>query len=162
MLIIDCTTYDDIRAALGVSDEDLEDVTLELALYANSLQADLEDIDINLPATYTTTKAIVAPSAIEARFLQAANVFATFSVAKQLSSSLPLFAAKQVTDSKAGVSRFDNSPYKEVIASIDREYARARNRLAQALAGIGTGTAAATARPYLSVASPASDPITGT
>lgn len=161
MQLTDYTAYDDIRATLGVSDEDLDDVTLALPIYSNLLQADLEDVDLNLPDTFTTTKAIASPSAIEARFMQAASVFATFSVAKQLCSSLPLFAAKSVTDNKAATTRFDN-PYKEVIVSVDKEYARARNRLAQALANIGTTTTAPTPRPYMSVAKPLSDPIMGT
>lgn len=161
MLLTDYTAYEDIRATLGVSDEDLEDATLALPIYLNLLQADLEDINLSLPETYATTKASLTPTPQEARFLQAASVFATFSVAKQLCSSLPLFAAKQVTDSKASVSRFDN-PYRDVVASVDREYVRARNRLAQALAAIGTVTGAVISRPYLSVVAPASDPITGT
>lgn len=159
MILTDYTTYNEVRAALGVSADDLEDVTLALALYANLLQADLEDVNIDLPATYATVKALTTPSAAQTRFLQAANVFATYAVAKRLTSSLPLFAAKQVTDSKAGVTRFDN-PYKDVIAEVGKSYEQARNRLSQALGAIGSSGTTSTARVFLSVVSPGYDPIT--
>lgn len=160
MALVDYTTRDDVRAVLGVSSEDLEDTTLDLATYWNLLLADLESIDETLPATYDTTKAIVTPSAAEARFLRAAQVFATFSVAKQLTASLPLFALKQASDSKATGERFAE-PYKETIAAVASQYDAARAALISALGAIGT-TATTTARVWMSVVSPASDPVTGT
>lgn len=155
------TTYADIRAALGVSDEDLEDETLALSLYADSLTQDLEDIALTLPDTIATTKANVTPTDNEVRFLTAARLFATYAVAKQLTAALPLFAAQQVSDSKATVQRFDN-PYRDTIKQVVDQYERTRNRLMASLTLIGTVTADATPRVYMGVSSPSSDPVTGT
>lgn len=155
------TTYADIRAALGVSAVELSDATLGLALYADYMQTELEDIELTLPATIVSTKALPTPSDAQLRFLQAARLFATFSVAKQLSSALPLFTAKQVGDSKAVMQRFDN-PYKDTINTINQQYDKMRTRLATTLAALGTAGAAVTAQVYLAVSAPQSDRVTGT
>ena len=44
MPLTDYTSYDEVRAALGVSAEELEDETLQLDFYSISLTAELEDI----------------------------------------------------------------------------------------------------------------------
>lgn len=160
-MLTDYTDYGSIKAILGVSDEDITDDTLALPLYEDSLTQDLEDVALTLPATYAATKALSAPTDIETRFLKACSLFATFSVAKQLTSALPLFAAKDVTDGKAAVGRFDN-PYKDVIKSVNEQYDKQRTRLIAALGAIGTTGATATTQVYMSVVSPAYDPVTGT
>lgn len=155
------TDYASIKASLGVSDEDLEDSTLALALYSDNLTQELEDVALTLPETFATIKAKDAPTALETRFLTACRLFSTFAVAKMLTAALPLFAAKEVTDGKAAVGRFD-SPYKDVIKSVNEQYATQRARLVNALTAVGTTSVASTARVYMAVASPSSDPVTGT
>lgn len=155
------TTNADVRAVLGVSDDDLDDQTLSLALYSDYLDQELEDIALTLPATYAATKAITTPTDIETRFLKACSLFATFSVAKQLTASLPLFAAKDVTDGKAALGRFD-SPFAGVIKSVNEQYEKQRARLVATLTAMGTTSTASVARVYMAVASPSSDPVTGT
>ena len=154
------TTYDDIRAALGVSDEDLEDSTLALTLYSDYLTQELEDVSLTLPETYATIKAKPSPTAQETRFLKACGLFATYSVAKMLTAALPLFASKQTTDGKAAVQRFEN-PYRDTIKNVLEQYSTMRNRLVAALAVIGASSATSTTRVYMSVASPSYDPVTG-
>ena len=161
MLVTDYTSYADVRAALGVSSEDVEDATLALDLDANLLESDLEDVNSSVPSTYDTTKVLPTPTADETRFLKACQVFATFSVARQLTASLPLFAAKQTTDSKAGVQRFDN-PYKDTIKALEAQYEKAKARLAATYATVTTTTTTTTTRTWFSVVPPASDPVTGT
>ena len=73
---------------------------------------------------------------------------------------MPLFAAKDVTDSKASVTRFD-SPYRDTVKSVLDQYGRLRNRLATALAALAAPTTLSVAKTYFSVVSPATDPITG-
>ena len=159
-MLTDYTSYADIRAALGVSDEDLEDTTLALPLYSDYLTQELEDIALTLPDTYATVKAGSTPSAAELRFLTACQLFATFAVAKQLTAALPLFAAKQVTDGKAAVQRFDN-PYRDTVKNVAEQYDKQRTRLVAALAAIGTSGKSSVMQKYFSVVSPASDPVTG-
>ena len=156
------TTYDDIRAALGVTPDDLEDATLALKIYDDALTQEHEDVALTLQDTFDTLSASPSPTAQETRFLTACRLFSTYAVAKMLTSALPLFAAKTTTDGKAAVGRFEN-PYKDVIKSINEMYATQRTRLVNALAAVGTSSATATATPriYMSVASPSSDPVTG-
>lgn len=153
------TTYADIRAALGVSTDDLEDTTLALPTYADLLDVELTDINSTLPDTYTTTIALPTPTTNEQRFLQAARLFATYALAKHLTSSLPLFAAKQVTDGKSANTRFDN-PYRDTVKSINEQYDRFRNRLRDATAALGSTTTTATALTFMSVVAPDTDVIT--
>ena len=155
------TDYASVRAVLGVSDDDLDDATLALSLYSDDLTQSLEDVAIDIEATYATTKAKITPTAQETRFLTACRLFATYAVAKTLTAALPLFAAKDVTDGKAAVGRFDN-PYKDVIRSINEQYGMSRNRLIATLTAMGTTSTASVARVYMAVASPSSDPVTGT
>ena len=158
--LTDYTTYNDIRASLGVSDEDIDDTTLALTLYADALQTELEEINIDLPATFVTVKAVGSPTDVQKRFLQASRLFATYAVARQLTGALSLFAAKQVSDSKATVERFAD-PYRDTIKSVNASFDKARTRLATALATMSSSTAVTTAQVYLSVASPSVDPVTG-
>ena len=159
-MLTDYTEYASIRAALGVSTDDLEDTTLALTLYEDALTQDLEDIDLTLPNTFATTKAKDTPTAQETRFLEACRLFATYSVAKQLTAALPLFAAKQVGDGKAVVQRFDN-PYRDTVKNVLEQYGKQRTRLVAALAAIGTAGKVSVAPVYVSVVAPSYDPVTG-
>ena len=49
MPITDYAAYDEIRAVLGVSDEELEDATLALPMYEKLLNMELLDISEDLP-----------------------------------------------------------------------------------------------------------------
>ena len=158
--ITNYTTYNDIRAAIGVTDEELEDATLGLNLYAAYLETELEEVNIDLPTTFDTISDLATPSTAQARFLQACKLFATYAIAKHLTTSLPIFAAKQVSDGKASMQRFDN-PYRDTVAAVNQQYDKTRNRLTQALAAVGTSTAATASLVFVAVASPSTDPVTG-
>jgi len=159
-MITDYTTYDDVRAVLGVSAEDLEDATLALKVYSDYLEGEMEDVDVGLPDTYADIQLIDTPTSVEARFLRACSLFATYAVARHLAGALPLFAAKQNTDGKAEVQRFDTS-YRDTIKSVNEQYGKVRERLIAAMAAVGTTAAAVTPAVYMSVVSPSYDPVTG-
>ena len=158
--ITEYTTYDDVRAALGVSADDLEDSTLALDLYADMLDVEFEEVSATFAATYQSVKAVDDPSDAQAKFLKASRLFATYAVAKHCCDSLPLFAAKQVTDSKVAVQRFDN-PYKDTIKAVLDQYGRMRNRLAASIAALSVSSTTKIAKTYFAVVSPDVDPITG-
>lgn len=158
--ITEYTTYDDVRAALGVSVDDLEDSTLALDLYADMLDVEFEEVSATFAATYQSVKAVDDPSEAQAKFLKASRLFATYAVAKHCCGSLPLFAAKQVTDSKVAVQRFD-SPYKDAVKAVLDQYGRMRNRLAAAMTTLSVSSQTKTAKTYFAVVSPDVDPITG-
>lgn len=153
------TTFEDVRAALGVSSTELEDGTLTLQLYEDHLMADLDDISLSLRDTFIAFSAEAAPTSAQSRLLQYTRLFATYSVAKALTNTLPMFGPKTIEDGKARMQRFEN-PYRETIDAVNREYERWRNRLQQAFVAIGEASSR-TNRSYMSVVSPGFDPVTG-
>lgn len=160
MSILDYTSYDEVRAALGVTVSELSDDTLSLPLYEDNLLTDLDDIDDQLAATFATTQIEPVPTDAQTRFLRVTRLFATYSLAKALSTTLPMFGPKAVEDGKARMERFAD-PYKATIASIAAEWEKWRGRVQQAYIALGQSATTTVVRPYFSVVSPASDPITG-
>lgn len=136
MALIDFTTYDDIRAALGVSSDDLEDTSLSLAVYETNLKSELMDVDPAVIADYATVKDVstATRTAPQQWFFEVTRLFATYAVAKQLTASLSMFASKTQTDGKAEVSRFPLDPYKTTIKKIEQQYEQVRARLVSAYA----------------------------
>jgi len=162
-MLTDYTTYDEIRAVLGVSTDELEDEVLALPLYASHLQGELEDVALALPSAYIAVITIPEASRtdVQQRFALATALFSAYAVAKQLSASLPLFSPKDITEGKASVARFGNDPYKVVIAAVQKDYDRLRMRLNAAYAAQQSLALNVTARSYLSVAVPGNNPVTG-
>lgn len=162
-LITEYTTFDEVRAALGVSPEDLEDAQIDLPMFASILEVELEDIHVNLPTVYAATKALSTLTAAEERFLKGTHLFATYALARQLTTTLPLFSPEQVTDGKAAYRRPQaGTPYQKVIDAVHTEYDRFRKRLETLFAEVNASAVQETvAKVYLSVVSPAADPITG-
>ena len=155
------TSYEEIRATLGVDSTDLEDATLALAIYAKELEVDLLALDADLTTQYATVKALPSPTVAQAKFLTATELFAVYSVAKRLTTSLPLFASKQMTDGKASDTRFENT-WKPVIDAINSNYERTKANLVAAYQGIVVTTGATTSRVYARIVTPIYDPVTGT
>lgn len=163
MAIIAYTSYDEVRAVLGVSSDELEDATLGLSIYADNLQAEFQDLSASLITDYTTIAAKDSSSRTsdEQWFYQVTRLFAAYAVARQLSTSLALFGPKDISDGKATMGRFADSPYKEVIKRVSSDYERARVRLEKAYAAVKSSALNTTTRIFLGVASPSSDPVTG-
>lgn len=158
------TSPDDIRAVLGVSDEELEDATISLPVYALTLEAELRDIGSSLPADLEVVRGKDSGLRTddEAWLLKTAQLFVTFSIARQLTTGLPLFSPKEITDSKASVVRFASNPFSETIAMVRDQFAVNQARLSSAYQAVKTATTSTPAMPaYLLVSSPAVDPVTG-
>src|SRR4051812_18526952 len=92
--------YDEIRAALGVAEEEITDTVLSLPNYELMLQFELEELGTFSPtidATYQTlidSVATPSPTTDERRFVNIMRVFSTYSVARQLTKSVAMFAPK--------------------------------------------------------------------
>lgn len=160
MALIAYTTYDDVRAALGVTDEELEDTTLALTTYEDALISEFEDISLTLKSTLDATLVKATPTEDEKRFLRYARLFSAYTVAKLLTASLPMFGPKTITDGKAKIDRF-NDPYRDTIKDVAAQYDKWRSRLSAAFTALGQSSSTPTARVYMSTVSPASDPVTG-
>jgi len=163
MSIKSYTTEDDVRAILGVSADEIGDETLALELYESNLVLELEDVNANLQTDYFVVTAIAPSSrtATQSKLHRVLRLFSAYVVARQLISSLPLFGPKEISDGKAVVSRFSDSPYKETIKEVRTQYDKFRVALTVAYGEYKTTGSTAYTRTYLSVVSPSTDPVTG-
>lgn len=130
------TTYDEVRATLGVSDEELEDTTLELPVWSTNLDFALEEVSSELVATYTaiSDKPTNDRTAAESKLYAATRLYATYIVADDLLKSLPMFSFKRVTDGKAEAERFDAWEYTR--DGVKNGLATIRRRLELALSNV--------------------------
>jgi hypothetical protein len=159
------TTYDEVRAALGVDAKELEDATLGLDMYSHGLLAEFEEIHDDIETNFATVDAIDegTRTSVQARFWRAAKLFAVYAVAKHLLSSLPLFAPKSITDGKAAITRDSNQPHELTAKRISAQYDRFRALLEDRHSEYRGSGAVEVVRPVYAVASvPTSDPVTGT
>jgi len=165
MAVVDYTSYDDIRAALGVSSDEVEDATISLPLYDLNLTSEFEDVSLTLVEDYAAL-ALTPPAgwtAAQERFIRYTSLFATYAVAKHLTDSLPLFSPKEISDGKASMVRYAVDPYKATIASVSNRYQQYRGRLSEAYGDLTAETATPTVLfPYFRAVAPARDPVTGT
>lgn len=170
MALIDFTTFEDVRAVLGVSVDELEDATLGLSVYEFDLKDELSEVSedaipgSDLIADYSSAKA-KAPAdrtADEQRLIEYTRLFSTYAVARHLTAALPLFSPKEQTDGKASIVRYTQDPYKHTVSEIKARYERYRDRLIKAYSAAMSSAAPATVlRTYLSGSQPTSDPVTG-
>lgn len=162
MALIDYTSYDEIRATLGVPEDELEDATLSLPLYENYLRMELDDLgNGDAVEKFATIALVPEPSRTKAqqRLFELIQLYATYAVATQLASSLPLFSPKDISDGKAATGRFADGPYREVIKQNKDIYDRLRPKLEAALAAVDSGAATTVDRTFFVVSSPSTDPV---
>ena len=163
MLLSNYTTADDVRAALGVSEDELRDEVLLLKLYEDRLASDLEDISVDLSSTYMQILGQGVSSEKEERFLRYTRLFATYSVSRAMTASLPMFGPKTLEDGKSKMERFQD-PYKDTIKSVNFEFDKWKDRASAAFSALSLTSSAITKTPrtYFSIINPANNPITGT
>lgn len=161
MALVDFTTYDDIRAALGVESDELKDDTLALQTFENGLEMELMEVAATLASDYLTAygKDAADRTSAEQTFIKAANLFATYAVAKQCLAGLPMFAPKTQGDSKSELTRFAQNPFQTTIARVEASFEKYRGYLVAAY-GVVTTPVTVKRRTYFRVSSPTSDPVT--
>lgn len=157
------TTYDEVRAVLGVSVEELEDATLDLKVFTDQLELELSDISSTLGSTLDTITAIPDISRTDAqkKLFLVANMFAAYAYAKVLLTGLPLFSPKRLTDGRAEFERFAD-PFESVRDGVSAGYVGLRVRLQNALAALDPAYSAPTTTRLVFTAAVglAADPIT--
>lgn len=161
MALLDYTTYADVRAALGVSEDELSDDTLALSLYSSNLKLELLEINSGFPALYATLKDKDPRTSDEDLLYESTRLFATYSVAKQCCASLPMFGPKEVSDSKAAMVRFSDSPYKETAKQVYKQYEANKLRVVDAYRIVAVASGTRTQRVFMAVSQPTNDPVTG-
>lgn len=135
--------YDEVRAALGVNNSELQDAVIALPIYEIGLVRELGKVSASLPAAFLAaadTPAEGRPAATQS-FIDAVHMFSAYSVAKQTGVSLATFAPKDVTDGKATISRFSGQPYEQTMVRVAEALADARSALVDAFAAFsGNGS----------------------
>ena len=159
-MLTNYTTYADIRAALGVSEEEIEDVTLGLALYSTLLDEDLLAVDPLLVSTFTALPPTGRTPA-QARLAALTSLYATYAVAHRLTDSVELFGFLKVADGRASTERAKEA-FANLRTNISAMLARLRGLLLAALQVVVPSTPlASTAFSWVSSTGIALDPVTG-
>lgn len=164
MAISDYTSFEDVRAALGVSSDELDDTTLSLPLYEYSLKARLREIDTTVTTVYATLVDVTLTSLTDSQknLKEAVYLFSTYAVALQLTVSLPLFSPKEISDGKSMQSRYTQDPYEVTIKMVTGQYEKFKKNLAVLFATyILSASATPVVRVFQLKSSPSYDPLTG-
>lgn len=166
MTILDYTSYDEVRAVLGVSSTELPDLAISQPMYGSLLLLALEDVDLSLPTLFSTLSAIPADTITisQARLVTLVRLYAPHSVADKLLTSLPMFGIQSLTDGRAGFARQnDVSIYADVKVAVKLVLEEIRARLALAYLKLVNPAATSLAMPVLVFAAATGilkDPVT--
>lgn len=162
--LVQLTTYDEVRAVLGVSDVELSDDTLQLPIFETLWQGEMIEIYEGLPALLddimlrsSTTPPTV--TSIEKQLLETVKVFSAYATSKIFLSNAQLFTTKKITDGRASVERFAQA-FKGVIDGLNAMYRTLRNRIRMLLRLLGIEVPEPAAKVFLSTAGLAVNPIT--
>lgn len=163
MSILDYTAYSDVRAILGVDDDELEDETLALEVYSNHLDEELYDVSRELITLYQQLdiKGDNDRTAQEERVYKLVRSFSAYAVARQVGNALPMLAPKSISDGKASMSRFSSDPYKKVLENIREQYDLTRGRLLSAVDELSSLNRVSVQRTLFTRTGSAYDPVTG-
>ena len=163
-MLTEFTTFDEIRAVLGVSDEELEDATLLLPLYEKALKLDLETVGAGLVAQFRTVSAVAYGSrtADQQTFFDLVRLFSAYAVAMPLLTSLPYFAEFRIQDGWAQKERIAD-PFDKTREGVIAGFTAFRLKLSAAYTAIVGGTAVSRVTRTLAVGTGLTlDPVTNT
>lgn len=156
------TSPDEVRAVLGVSSEELEDATINLGVFGMALSDELAELSPNLTTLFLAIgDKTLGRTATDDKLWRRVRMFATYATAKAVASGLPMFGVKDLTDGKAGFSRFADSPYRAAYERVLERYAVFRKHVLDVLVELNEVSDAGTVTPSLLVgAGPATDRVT--
>lgn len=166
MELIAFTTYADIRAIVGLSAKELPDEDLALESYIFGLQESLGAVSSTLEADYTSASANMSADSYtdsEQSLYRATRLFAAAQVSLAVAYSLPMRANKAITDGKAGLSRFTDSPFRDTVENLKGLFASAKANLETVYASYkGLDSTTVVSLPsFVRAVSPSVDPVTG-
>jgi hypothetical protein len=161
-MLSEFTSPDEVRAVLGVSDDEIEDETLLLPLYELMLTEDLETVGSGLTSTFRTVSdlSIDDRTNLQKRLYNLTRLFSAYAVAKHLLTSLPYFGEQRMADGRAEKERIAD-PYEKTMAGVLSGLNDLRLRLSAVFAAeTGTPALSTTARIYATSTGLAIDPVT--
>lgn len=157
-------TFDEVRAALGLSIYELTDDTLGLAMYARTLQLRLRAVTGSFGGatgsliTFYEALRIKTPlTEAEEDFYALIRQYAVYVVAEACLPGLSLLAMKTESDGKTTQTRFSaDATFKDVAMNVRQTL----NSLSAQIEQVLTGESMTTALPILNRVSPAIDVVT--
>lgn len=163
------TTYcalAEVRAALGVSEVEIPDTVLNLPVYEIGLVRELNKVSTSLPVAFSTSSGIAEGLRTTAQqaLVDATRLFCVYAAAKQVGVSLGAMAPKDIGDGKSTLSRFSDSPYKDVLQRVDGLYSAVKASLLAAIDDYSGSTSGIDARVPFRVFGKSArsyDPVTG-
>lgn len=160
-MLLDYTTYADIRAALGVSEEELDDVTLGLDLHLTLLEDGLDQLSATLRSDWEALSAPDTQTADELKFAALFKLYCTYAVAFNLLDSAELFGFLKVADGRASTERVPGA-YKTLRAGVTAMYQRVKARMLAAYLVVNPAAvvAAPATTSFISSVGIAADPVT--
>jgi hypothetical protein len=167
MPLLTYTSYDAIRAVLGVAETEILDSVLALPMYDLQFTLDLEALDNGggkAAAQYTTCSAILigARTANQQRYIDLINLLCAYSVAQKLLDNLPMFAPQTIQEGKASTVRAPDAHalVRRGVETMLAKLTNLINTLLQVLDPTANVTLTTTRRNISSVGL-ATDPVTG-
>lgn len=127
-MLTDYTTFADIRAALGVSEEELDDATLELDLHLTLLEDGVDQLSPTLLADWAALPSPDTQSADQLKFAALFKLYCTYAVAFNLLNSAELFGFLKVADGRASTERVPEA-YKSLRLGVTGMYQRVKARM---------------------------------
>lgn len=162
MDVTDLTDSDLVRAVLGVSEEELENTTIESTIFGARLTEDMYALNASMPGDFETIVDLPVPSALQTRFLNLVEAWASYTVASYLLESISMFAPKEIEASRDRFARVED-PYSQLKADVTRALATVTSRLLAVYAQLDpvTPVTAAEELTYATTIDLGTDPVTG-
>lgn len=165
MALTNYTSYNMIRAVLGVAETEVEDVDLALALYLNELEFKLNELNDAIITQYDIIRVITENSRTvpQRRFYNLVQTYSAYWIAKViLGGSIEMFAPKVITDAKATQQRVDD-PFEALRQAVEASLLTWETRLSAALDGLvpGETITAPVTRRLIGTVTLGVDPVTG-
>lgn len=161
-MLTEYTTYEEIRAVLGVADEELEDAVLAQPLFERQLILDLDDINTGLVDQFKTISAIdyATRSTAQKRFFDLVQLYSAYAIGKSLLTSLPYFAELRMQDGRGHKERVKD-PFQLTQAGVLAGCESLRLKLSAAFVALfGGDTVTRTIRTMVVGVGIAKDPVT--
>lgn len=159
-MIISYTSYDTIRAVLGVSAKELPDTVLELDIYWDKLYLRMAGINEAWEEDFIAASALSTVAAL--KFTATLKTFVAHFVAKECLSAMPQFSLKSLQAGKNAFTRSGDTALLTAISRIGADYARYEMELLNAYSIYKeTGSVSSIMPSFLGVSNPSTDLVTG-
>lgn len=120
------TSYDQIRAVVALSPEELPDEVLSQPLYESELYELMSEFGDTFTTRYQEVRATVTQTRDQERFIRLTGLWATYAVSIQLLGTL-MMAPQSIEDGRAKMERFNFD--KDTLVGIQTSYNATKTKL---------------------------------